>query len=552
MVAAVLLLGVIILVLVKLIAASRPPRWVIFDSVMLSMDEPPRALMLRDKKVTVKDPKGNVLFETPKDWYIQNMLLEDINEDSVPEMILLVWKKGSYGEHLPFWVPENDDRIEQHIFVYSCDDTGVHPIWMSSTVSDSIATISLRSKDILVSFRDGQTSLWGWRSWGLELIEDGSSGSSENGSHDGNGDSSGKEDEVTFIALGDLILHQSLIDYGEKHGGYRFLFDPMRQLISSADIAILNQETPFAASPEKYSDYPLFGTPSAVGEAILGAGFDVISLATNHMLDQGEEGIQTTLQFYENAMQQLENSPNDPPLLALGVQSDDTAAENIPYQLLQIKGFTFAFLNYTYGTNGQPLPEGQPYAVHLLDDPERIRQDIEDASSSADLVIVLVHWGEEYDPHPTAMQEEWCQRFLEYGVDVVIGSHPHVVQKVEMMTSEDGRRMLVYYSLGNYVSGQGTLSENELSAYYADMKLTEGEANSLLVLGGMASFTVKRDESGAAAITDYALSPVACHQAYGLYTAYLLEEYPSDMAANHRLGISKSDLESLYQKLTEN
>ena len=539
-VAAVLLLAILVVwFLIK--RASSPPSWAVFDKLTLSMDDPQRTLILKDRKVTVKTPADEVVFETPDDWYVQNMLLEDINEDSVLELILLVWKVGSYGDHLPFWESENDQRLEQHIFIYACDHGGIYPIWMSSTVSDSITSIALVSGDILVSFRDGQTSLWGWRSWGLELLEE--NGVSVLPVEEGPSDTVGNNDEITFLALGDLIVHQSLIDYGLRHDGYNYLFDPMRSLISSYDVAIMNQETPLVMDAEDYSDYPLFGTPFEVADAIRKGGIDVVSLATNHMLDQRLNGVLFTEYAFSI----------EPAVLTVGAQQPQRAKEKDPFSVLTVKDVRFAILNYTYGTNGQPMPDNTPYLIHLLDNEEAIRKDILSAKDASDLVIVLVHWGEEYMPVPTEEQQKWADLFLSAGVDVVIGTHPHVVQPYEVLEGDDGHQMLIYYSLGNFVSGQGVLDDRQLASLDEQLpySLSDEEKKALLILGGMATFTVRKNEDGTVSITNYDLQPLVCHQAYGLYTAYPLESYPDEMAAIHRLGITKQALQTLFTKLTK-
>ena len=177
--------------------------------------------------------------------------------------------------------------------------------------------------------------------------------------------------------------------------------------------------------------------------------------------------------------------------------------------------------------NGQPLPDDCPYAVHKLTDEAQIRADIRAAQEAADIVIVFAHWGTEYQTEPDEEQNRWTQVFLEEGVDVVIGTHPHVLQPYEWITAEDGHRMLVYYSLGNFVSAQDMPDR---------------------ILGGMAQFKAVITLNGCE-IVEADLVPVVTHQADGLYTAYLLEDYTEELAGQHRLGITLDELKAIAERL---
>ncbi|MDO4302608.1 MAG: CapA family protein, partial [Bacillota bacterium] len=311
----------------------------------------------------------------------------------------------------------------------------------SSYIGQDVVSLSVKEESsspchLLLTDREEQISSWVWDSWGFA-----------------------KEDtDVSFTVFGDNLIHEPLYRYGlQNDEEFGFLFENMEEMISASDIAVINQETPLVDRSSLYGDYPRFGTPLNVGRAIANAGFDVVTCATNHILDRGAEGIQITRDFFDSQG-----------ILCLGIQTADEK-EYHPYEILRKNGIRFALLNYTYGTNGIKVPEENPNMVHLLEDKTQIRNDIAKARSETDFVIVLVHWGTENSETVDDFQKKWAQIFLESKADVVIGTHPHMLQPYEVMESHDGHKMLIYYSIGNYISAQ-----------------TEKEC----VKGGMASFTV--------------------------------------------------------------
>lgn len=181
----------------------------------------------------------------------------------------------------------------------------------------------------------------------------------------------------------------------------------------------------------------------------------------------------------------------------LGIQTTEERDEK-PYEVIRRNGVSFALFNYTYGTNGIPLPDDSPDMVSLLSDEETIQGDIAEAKSVADFVIVFVHWGTEYADEPDAFQQKWTQIFLDSGVDIVVGTHPHTLQPFELCTGSNGHRMLVYYSIGNYISAQPEKS---------------------CVKGGIAQFTISLTPQGYQ-LAAYDLQPleITWHQG-GKYTA---------------------------------
>lgn len=317
--------------------------------------------------------------------------------------------------------------------------------------------------------------------------------------------------EVRLVMVGDILLHTPVAESGlREDGSYNFeaVFEHVEERIEAADIALVNQEVIIGGSELGITGYPSFNAPYELGAALADTGFDVVLHATNHALDKGSRGLKNCLAFWSGTY---------PEMAVLGINESKEAQENI--YVYEQDGIRIAILNYTYGTNGIPMPETMPYGVNLLEE-ERVIQDLQRAREAADFVVVCPHWGTEYRLEPSGEQEKWAKLFAENGADLVIGTHPHVIEPVEWYgEKEDG--MLVYYSLGNFVnwtSGAG-----------------EGTANRML--GCMAEVTIGRDEKGEAVITEYDAEPLVCHLEEGRdgVTVYFLEEYSEELAEKNEI-----------------
>ncbi len=324
---------------------------------------------------------------------------------------------------------------------------------------------------------------------------------------------------VSFLCVGDNLIHSSLINCGLNMGGdWNYMYDPIRSYIEEADIAIINQETMLVDNPEEYSGYPAFGTPYGVADATINAGFDFFTCGTNHSLDKGSYGIDCTVAYYDS-----HGMPY------AGIQSSATASYDIPYTIVERNGIRFAFLNYTYDTNGYPLPEGCPYMVHLLDNEEQIRADLAAAKADSDCVIVFVHWGDEYSQYVNDYQFYWANVFYECGVTVVVGGHPHVVEPYEVKTDGQGHDMLVYYSLGNFVSNQ-----------------TDQEC----LVGAMARFTITKTGDNVG-ISSWTIDPVATHTTAEIYSqAFMLADYSQELCDQNIYVGSVDTLWNVYNSYT--
>lgn len=332
------------------------------------------------------------------------------------------------------------------------------------------------------------------------------------------------EPEITLVMAGDILLHTPVAESGlREDGSYDFsaVFAQMKEKIQAADLALVNQEVILGGAQLGVSGYPAFNAPFELGDALVDAGFDVILHATNHALDKGKNGILNCLSFWQE---------NYPDTAVLGIHASQEEQQEI--YVYEQQGIRIAILNYTYGTNGIPLPGDMPYAVDLLDR-ERVEADLRKAGELADFVVVCPHWGTEYSLSTTREQEDWAALFAENGADLILGTHPHVIEPIRWLEDgevTDGENVgesmgpggtLVYYSLGNFVnwtSGTGAGVSNRM-------------------VGGMAEVTIGLDETGDVVIKSYGVEPLVCHveQGFGGVTVYPLEQYTEELAGRNEI-----------------
>lgn len=269
---------------------------------------------------------------------------------------------------------------------------------------------------------------------------------------------------VTIKAVGDVLIHDRVYRDAETADGYNF--DPMLKEVSDylqdADITMANQETMIGGEEIGLSSYPSFNSPQEVGDALKNAGVDIVTLANNHTLDRGEAAIQSSIEYWREIDMEY-----------TGAYRDVEDSETIRVMETEA-GITIAFLSYTYGTNGIPVPAGKNYLVNLIDR-EKIVADIEEAKELADAIIVSYHAGVEYEPLPTQEQKDLSQLAADHGADAVIGHHPHVLQPAEWLEGKDGNQTFVIYSLGNFLSGQDE-GYNQIGGIVSfDLKKTEND-----------------------------------------------------------------------------
>ncbi|MEB3101350.1 CapA family protein [Ferviditalea candida] len=256
--------------------------------------------------------------------------------------------------------------------------------------------------------------------------------------------------QAKLIAVGDIMMHRREIASGydakSKTYHYEAFFQRVKDIFADGDWVTGNLETVLSdRDPRGYTGYPEFNSPPELADALKNAGFNIITTANNHSLDRRERGVIRT----------LEN------LRARGLMTKGTAASREEAEkplLVQKNGITMAFLAYTYGTNGIPIPAGKDYLVPLIDEKRMIRDIAAAKQAGADLVTIPIHFGQEYQLQPNDFQRKLAVKLFEAGADIILGSHPHVVQPYEFLkaTGSDGRERkgVVIYSLGNFISDQ--------------------------------------------------------------------------------------------------
>ncbi|MDR2865652.1 MAG: CapA family protein [Spirochaetaceae bacterium] len=316
----------------------------------------------------------------------------------------------------------------------------------------------------------------------------------------------GDKNSIIMIAVGDNLIHEPLINNAWEKETHNYNFEPyyskVKDLIQSADIAFVNQETLIAGEEFKYSGYPLFNGPKEIGDTLISVGFNVVNHATNHVMDKGEKAVQTVIDYWAAK----------PDVTVLGIyESKEVRAAT--QHIVECKNIKIGFLSYTYGLNGIPLPKTKPYLVSLIDTAV-MAEEIDALRPLCDILVVSMHWGNEYEYQPSKQQEELASFLAEHNVDLVIGHHPHVLQPVRRISKADGTEMLCYFSLGNFISAQDKAPR---------------------LLGGMMRITIKRDTNKKAKIDTAELIPLVTHyEKDGKdFKVYFLNDYSDTLALSH-------------------
>ena len=250
-----------------------------------------------------------------------------------------------------------------------------------------------------------------------------------------------KEYEAKMIMVGDALIHSGVYMDAEKSDG-TYDFKPMLQyikpIVSKYDLKYYNQETILGGKELGYSTYPQFNSPNEVGDAFLDAGFNLVSLATNHTMDKGEVGVLNSVNYWKSKKN----------VVYSGQWSSWDERNEV--HVYKVNGISYAFFSYTTWTNGLETPVGKEYLNNVYS-PEKAANDIAKVRDLVDVVIVAMHWGTEYSLGVSSSQEYIANYLSSLGVDLIIGSHPHVVEPVEYIN--DGRTFVIY-SLGNFISAQ--------------------------------------------------------------------------------------------------
>lgn len=328
--------------------------------------------------------------------------------------------------------------------------------------------------------------------------------------------------KVSFIAVGDNIMHEQLIKEAKKDNTYDFTpyYSEVRQYIEKADLAFVNQETILGGKDKGYTGYPLFNTPDEMAKCLSDIGFDIVNGGTNHAIDQGESGITHSLSVFK----QYDN------LTYIGLRQED-----IP--VVEKNGIRIAFLSYNQFINF----EEETDSLRQFNE-DFIKQDVENAKEISDVIIASCHYGIENSTKLGDKQQRYSQLLADLGVDVILGTHSHTLQPVKWIEGKEGNKTLVAYSLGNFISG-----------------MLDEECQ----LGGMLSFDIV-EENNSFSIENATLTPLMNHyktksianiwESRYDFKVYRLKDYTDALASEHGLngyeGI-KISLEKMKQKVKD-
>lgn len=325
---------------------------------------------------------------------------------------------------------------------------------------------------------------------------------------------------LQFLSVGDNLIHDGIYEQAQKRAGgsgydFSFCYERVKDTVQKADIATINQETIIAKSYQP-SGYPLFNSPTELGDEVVKTGFDVVSMANNHMLDKTSKGLQEAIDFW--------NSKEG--VVHTGAYKDEADLETVEY--IEKDGVKIGLVGVTQYTNGLSLPKDSPLKILYTTDTAAIEKKIKAAAASCDMVLVNAHWGSEYTTTPSQDQRNLAAKMAQWGADVIIGHHPHVLQPVEWIDNADGSRTLVAYSLGNFISQQNTAAR---------------------VIGGMLHYSVTIDKSsGAVTVSDVQLEPIVTHYVTGSHDVqiYPLSQYSDTLAKKQARRIKQSDFSISY------
>lgn len=248
--------------------------------------------------------------------------------------------------------------------------------------------------------------------------------------------------EAVIAGIGDILIHDRVYVDAKTKNGYDFspMLASVKPMLQKPDFLIANQESIPGGEKLGLSGYPAFNSPYEIIDAIMDAGVDMVTSANNHSLDKGEEGILSAIDYYELM---------DLPYTGIYKNPQDKA----DVRIVTVNGIKLAVLAYAEHFNGLSAPAGKEYLVSPLDK-SKVLKDIEKARSKVDIIILSIHWGDEYVRSPNKMQKALANEFIYNGADIIFGHHPHVLEPLEMIRQKDGGTGVVIYSLGNFLAGQ--------------------------------------------------------------------------------------------------
>lgn len=341
--------------------------------------------------------------------------------------------------------------------------------------------------------------------------------------------------EASFYAVGDNLIHPVVYrDALQSNGSFNFepMYESLKKEIQAADIAYINQESPIGGDEKGLSGFKQFNTPNDIAKDVVNTGFNVVNGANNHALDQGTDGLLNEINVWEH----FKN------VFYTGTFKSQRDRDTIP--TFNKKGIKIAMLSYTYGTN-DIKPENK-YQINYFNE-EQIKKDVAKAKEQSDMVMVSAHWGNEGKHEPNEKQKKYAKVFADAGVDVVIGTHPHVIQPIQWVKGDNNHQTLVAYSLGNFLNGQSTGNESN-------------------ALGGNLQFNIEKQPKGItikdvkwkSLVTHYDIANPLDSNTRQNFKMYPLADYSNNKAKQHGLNataeneMTKDKLESITKKVIDN
>lgn len=338
---------------------------------------------------------------------------------------------------------------------------------------------------------------------------------------------------VSIAAVGDNLIHSSLYKQAQARAGgegydFEYAYQNAAAVIRRADMAVINQETLITNGLYEPSTYPRFNSPPELGDHMLDIGFDVFTIANNHVLDKNEDGLIACLDYWDSRKN------------AVVCGAYRNAGDRADIRTADFKGITFSFLSYTESLNGLSLPAGSELSIGDAYDIETMVSEIEAASRISDVCVVALHWGVENSDIISDYQRSVAKQLAEAGADIIIGNHPHVLRDIEEIECEDGSVTLCAYSLGNFISAQ-SVGQN--------------------LIGGILEFDVSMridenaPEDQTPIIDNIELIPVITHYDgnYHDIRLYPLSEYTRELADNHGVKtMSKFGYDYIFEVLEKN
>ena len=309
--------------------------------------------------------------------------------------------------------------------------------------------------------------------------------------------------QISLAMVGDVVLNSSALDSGLKDNGdydYTPLFSNVSPEVKQHDVRIVAQETNLPGDGYGYGSMRPLNAPQALGQAEVGAGFNVVLRANDHTMDNGTEGLHSELNWWNSEYPKIPVLGVSDPEVEEAVVSNGYASN---VYVFEKDGFKVAILNHTWDVSEQDTR----YLSAL--DEQKISADVKRArDAGAQMIVACPHWGQEDDIEPTEDEVKYAQFYANNGVDVIIGTHPRVLQRAEVLQGKDGHKTVCFYSLGCFVSSLSTMN----------------------LVGGLAEVTLERDSAGACSVKSAVLKPVVTHRANrGEYTVYLLGKYTEEM-----------------------